>query len=98
MTYTASGLKMGVPDVTTVITAGAIGTPGVGVLPSTATEAQLGEIVTAWDPTYGSAEFILLKVPNSTAITVGLLYQWDKNYTITLVPAGGTSKNTGVAV
>lgn len=98
MTYTLSSPTIGVPDVTTVVATGGVGTPGIAQLPSVTTEAQPGQVVEAWDATLGNAQFILLKVPVSTAIAVGLLYQFDKNYTIVLVPAGGTSKNTGVAV
>lgn len=98
MTYSLSSPTMGVPDVTAVITAGNVGTPGVGSLPSVTTEAQLGQVVEAWDSTLGNANFILLAVPKSTAVAVGFLYQFDKNYLVTLVPAIATSKNTGVAL
>lgn len=98
MVYSLSSPTIGVPNVTVTGTTATVGYPGIAQLPSVPTEAQLGQVVEAWDPTLGSANFILLQVPTSTAVTVGLLYQFDKNYTITLLPAGGTSKNTGVAV
>ena len=98
MTYTLASPTIGVPDVTTVVATGGVGTPGISNLPSVTTEAQLGQVVEAWDATLGNAQFILLKVPASTTVTVGLLYQFDKQYTITVVPAGSSSINTGVAV
>jgi hypothetical protein len=98
MTYTLSSPTIGCPDVTTVVTNGGVGTPNALELPSVTTEAKLGQVVEAWDATLGSAQFILLQVPKSTTITVGLLYQFDTNYTVTLVPAISTSKNTGVAL
>jgi hypothetical protein len=101
MAYMNADNKMGVPDVTTVAAASALGAPWVGTanaLPSVPVEVKLGTIMIAQDNTLGEAQFILLAVPASTTVTVGLLYQWDKNYTVTLVPANGTSKNTGVAV
>ncbi len=99
MTFTLSSPTIGVPDVTAVTKAGAIGDPTVITqLPSVITEAKLGQVVEAWDSTLGNTQFILLAVPVSTTITAGLLYQFDKNYTVVLVPVAGTSKNTGVAV
>ena len=99
MTYTLASPTIGCPDVTTVVTSGNVGTPNaLTQLPSVTTEAKLGQVVEAWDATLGDANFILLQIPKSTVVTVGLLYQFDTNYTITLIPAGGTSKNTGVAV
>lgn len=98
MTYSLSSPTIGVPNITSVIAAGGVGTPGVSNLPSVTTEAQLGQVVEAWDTTLGSAQFILLAIPLNTVITPGLLYQFDKNYNVTLIPAGGTSSKTGVAV
>lgn len=98
MAYSLIDNRIGTPDLTSVIVSGAIGTPGTGVLPSSVLEAQLGEIRDGFDTTNGYGKFIFLKVPTSTTVTTGLLYQWDKNYTIVVVPVGGTSKNTGVAV
>lgn len=101
MAYTNADNKIGVPDVATVSTSGALGSPWVGTtndLPSVTVEVKLGTIMVAQDNTLGEAKFILLAVPTSTTVTVGLLYQWDKNYNVVVVPAGGTSKNTGVAV
>lgn len=101
MAYANAGLQIGVPDVTNVSSSGALGSPWVSTtnaLPSVPVEVKLGTKMIAQDNTLGEATFILLAVPVSTTITIGLLYQWDKNYTVVLVPAGGTSKNTGVAV
>lgn len=99
MAYTMTTPRIGVPDVTAVMLAGALGAPGITGLPSVTTESQLGELVWANDfTTYGTGQFIFLAVPVSTAITPGLLYQWDKNYNVVLVPAISTSKNTGVPV
>lgn len=69
--------------------------PGTANLPSTVLESQLGEIRTAWDSTFGYGEFIYLKIPASTAITAGLLYQWTAGYAIAVLPVLATSKNTG---
>lgn len=99
MAYSMVSPVIGVPDVANVATAAGLGDPaGITSLPSVILEAKLGEIRDAQDATLGNAKFIYLAVPTSTTITVGLLYQWDKNYKVVLVPAGGTSKNTGVAV
>lgn len=101
MAYMNADNKIGVPDVATVAVAGTLGAPWVSttnVLPSVTVETKLGTRMTAQDNTLGEATFILLAVPVSTAVTVGLLYQWDKNYTVVVVPAGATSKNTGVSV
>jgi hypothetical protein len=83
-----------------VIGAGPIGAytttaPGIAVLPGVPLEPQLGEIRSAWDATLGWAEFIYLKVPVSTAITAGLVYQWSGNYSVAVLPVLATSKNTG---
>lgn len=91
MTYSFSSNRLGAIDVTVATTIA----PGVGNLPSGTLEPQLGEICTGWDPTYGSAEFIYLKIPASTAITAGLLYQWTAGYTVAVLPVLATSKNTG---
>lgn len=101
MAYSNAGNIIGVPDVTAVAASGALGAPWVSTtnaLPSVPVEVKVGTTMTAQDNTLGEATFILLAVPTSTTITVGLLYQWDKSYTAVLVPAGGTSKNTGVAL
>lgn len=101
MTYTLSSPTIGVPGITTVAsdTLGGPGNNALTGLPSVTFEAQLGQVVDAWDAANNWAgKFIFLKVPVSTTITVGLLYQWDKNYQTTLVPVVSTSKNTGVAV
>lgn len=98
MTFASTEPRIGVPDLTSVIVASNIGTPGVGGLPSVPTEAQLGEYVEGYDSTLGKGKFIFLRVPVSTVVTAGLLYQYDKNYQVTLVPVGATSKNTAANV
>jgi hypothetical protein len=94
MTFTLASPTIGAVDITTVTTIA----PGTSNLPGLVYENQLGQLVEGWDPTYGNAQFIYLKVPVSTTVTAGLLYQWDRNYQITVVPARSTSKNTGVPV
>lgn len=91
MTFSFSSNVIGAPDVTVSTTIA----PGIANLPSTILEAQLGEIRTAWDPTYGQGEFIYLKIPTATAITAGLLYQWTAGYAVAVLPVLATSKNTG---
>lgn len=99
MTYANTDNRLGVPDITSVITASNIGTPGTGVLPSVTLETQLGEIVDAYDSANAcKGKFIFLRVATSTAVTAGLLYQYDKNYQVTVVPVGATSKNTAANV
>lgn len=98
MTYSSIEKTMGTPDLSSVIVSGAVGTPGISGLPSVTMDTQLGTIVNGRDATLGDGEFIFLKVPVSTTVTAGLLYQWDKNYTVTVVPVSATSKNTGVSV
>lgn len=91
MTFTFASNILGCPDVTVVTTIA----PGTANLPSGVLEPQLGQIVTAWDPTYGYGEFIYLKIPASTAITANLLYQWTAGYAVAALPVLATSKNTG---
>lgn len=70
--------------------------PGLTILPGAVLEPAVGEIRKAFDTSNGAIEVIYLKVPTSTAITVGLLYQWTTNaYTAAALPALATSKNTG---
>lgn len=69
--------------------------PGNANLPSALYEPQLGEIRHGWDTTLGWGEFIYLKIPVSTAITAGLMYQWSGNYSVAVLPVLATSKNTG---
>lgn len=100
MAYVNSDDTLGVPDVSSVIATGSIGDPsGITELPSAQMAPKLGSIMKAQD--VGNAwegEFIFLAVPVSTTVTAGLLYQYDKNYNVVLVPIGSTSKNTGVSV
>lgn len=91
MTYTFSSNVLGDPDISTQ----PIIAPGIANLPSVVLEAQLGEIRTGWDPVLGSAEFIYLKIPASTAITQYLCYTWTAGYTLIVLPVLATSKNTG---
>lgn len=94
MTFVFASNTLGCPDVTVVTTIA----PGIANLPSNVLEPQLGEIRTAWDSTLGFGEFIYLKIPASTAITAGLLYQWTAGYAVAVLPVLATSKNTGHAV
>lgn len=98
MAYTSINKTIGTPDLSTVVVSPALGTPGIGALPSVTMDTQLGTIAMGRDLSLGDGEFIYLQVPTSTTVTAGLLYQWDKNYTVTVVPAGATSANTGVPV
>lgn len=98
MTYSLTEPRLGVPDLTSVIVASNIGTPGTGALPSAVLEAQLGEMTEGYDSTFGKGKFIFLRVAVSTAVTTGLLYQYDKNYQVTVVPVGSTSKNTAAPI
>lgn len=101
MAYANADNKLGVPDVATVSTSGALGAPWVSTtndLPSVPMEIKLGSIMVAQDNTLGEARFILLAVPTSTTVTAGLLYQFDKNYNVVVLPVISTSKNTGVSL
>lgn len=100
MTYANASDTLGTPDITSVILAGSIGDPsGITELPSAQLASKLGSTIEAQDTANGwEGRFILLAVPVSTTVTPGLLYQWDKNFTVTVVPVGATSKNTGVSV
>lgn len=98
MAYTSINKVIGTPDLSTVVVSPALGTPGITGLPSVTMDTQLGTIAQGRDATLGDGNFIFLRVPVSTAVTPGLLYQWDRNYQITVVPAGATSTNTGVSV
>jgi hypothetical protein len=91
MAYSFSATTLGAADVAVYTNIA----PGITNLPSTILEPQLGEIRHGWDGTNGWAEFIYLKVPKSTAITAGLLYQWTAGYAVAVLPVLATSKNTG---
>lgn len=94
MTWTASNPRLGVIDINAISTT----TPGISALPSATPEDILGEIVSGWDSTYGGGEFIYLKTASATAIPLGTLCYWTNNYVATAVPAGSTSKSTGLPV
>lgn len=99
MAYSSTTVTMGIPDINTVVLNGNLGDPDTLALPSVTLADKLGTIIEAQDLLNSwRGQFILLAVPVSTTITVGLLYQFDKNYNVALVPVGGTSKNTGVQV
>lgn len=92
MAYQFSSPVMGAFNIGTYTTIA----PGVTNLPGNVLEPQLGEIRNAYDLTLASwGEFIYLKIPTSTAITAGLLYQWANNYAVAVLPVLATSKNTG---
>lgn len=98
-----TGAAIGIPGLNAVYTAGKLGYPWVptsGVLPSVTMEPQLGEIKVANDPSSqtlgGGGEFIFLRVPVSTTVTAGLLYQWNGAYDINVVPTSlGTQGQSG---
>jgi hypothetical protein len=99
------GRGIGIPDISGVYTT--LGVPWTGTtnqLPSVTTEAQLGEIVTAWDTTANTAtvggggygEFIMLAVPISTTIVAGTLYYWTpSDYKVVIVPASVSTTVSG---
>lgn len=92
MAYQFASQVLGAGNISDVVTIA----PGITNLPGNVLEPQLGEIRQAWDTTYGGGEFIYLKIPTSTAITAGLLYQWSgPSYTVAVLPVLATSKNTG---
>lgn len=68
------------------------GTVTSGVVPQPVFTASPGQIVSAWEPTLGWAEFIALRNPISTAVPVGTLVTWDATFSITVLP---TTKSTG---
>lgn len=104
MAYIATRSLGGVIDLATVVTAGNVGAGWQGTsnaLPSVTTEAQLGEIVPAYDTSANAAatgaggygEFIWLAVPTSTAIVAGKLYYWTpSDYKVVIAP--GTVSTT----
>lgn len=99
MAYGYVDSKIGVPDVATVSTSGTLGAPWVSttnILPSVTMGHHLGEVREFWDGTLGQGSFILLAVPTSTAVTVGLLYQFDKNYNVVIMPTNAA--NSGVSI
>lgn len=108
--YVAIQSRIGIPDLSQVMLAGAIGAGWQGTsnaLPSVTTESMLGEIVSAWSTTANAAtagdggygEFIFLAVPTSTAVTAGLLYYWTpSDYKIVIVPASVSTTVSGTPV
>lgn len=90
MTYYFSDTTIGAPDINTITTVA----PGTGNLPSVTYEPQIGEIRKAWDSTLGAGEFIYLKIPASTTLSVGTLVYWTYGYAAVVLPALATSKNT----
>lgn len=71
------------------------------VLPRPVFEPFLGQVRAGTEPTLGAGEFIYLAVPTSTAIPLGTVVTYSgatapSPYQVSAVPAGGTSKNTGV--
>lgn len=102
------GRGIGIPDLKGIYTT--LGVPWTGTtnqLPSVTTEAQLGEIVTAWDTTANTAsvggggygEFIMLAVPTSTAVTAGLFYYWTpSDYKIVVVPGSVSTTVSGTPI
>lgn len=91
MTFYSSSNVLGALDITTLTTTA----PGVAVLPGAPLQPQIGEIRTATDTTLGTGEFIYLKIPASTTLAIGNLVQWTAGYSVAILPALATSKNTG---
>ena len=99
--YTPNTWLLGSIDLTSVVTAGALGAPfSTTTLPSVTIEQQLGQIVGAWADNSltsgfesGWAEFIFLAVPTSTTITAGLFYSFDAStYGVIVVPTAVSSQ------
>lgn len=93
MAYVANTPRLGIVDLNSVVST--LGAPGIGNLPSVATEPQLGEIATGWDTILGGGEFIFLACPVSTVIAAGSVVNWDANYRVALLP---TTVKTGLSV
>lgn len=94
MAFKFSSPTLGALGLTTLTTVA----PGTGNLPSTTYEPQLGEIRHGWDATLGWGEFIYLKIPASTTLSVGNLVYWTAGYAATILPALATIKNTSASV
>lgn len=99
--YIPNTWLLGSIDLTSVVTAGALGAPfSTTTLPSVTIEQQLGQIVGAWADNSltsgfesGWGEFIFLAVPTSTTITAGLFYSWDAaTYSVIVVPTAVSSQ------
>jgi hypothetical protein len=75
MAYVVTTPQIGNIDLSAIYTT--LGVPGVGNLPSVPTWDQVGQIVTAYDPTLGYGEFILLQIPVSTAVPLGTLATYN---------------------
>lgn len=59
------------------------------ILPNPFYQPTLGEIIQAYEPSLGYGEFILLRVPTSTAVPVGTIVQWDDQFTVAAAVTGG---------
>jgi hypothetical protein len=58
-----------------------------------------GQVVQAWEPILGWGEFIVLRVPASTAVPVGTVCTWDPTYKYIINPTTlGTGAPLAVAV
>lgn len=75
MAYVITTPQLGDVDLGAIYTT--LGIPGISNLPSVPTMSQLGQIVSAYDPVLGYAEFILLQIPVSTAVPLGTLATWN---------------------
>lgn len=111
MAYFVTNPIIGVAPLNTVYTQGALGYPWVSStvnpLPSVPIEQMFGQIASAQNsdaPTSGGGggEFIFLRVPASTTITAGLLYNWGdaaSPYDVTALPtSSGTTTTSGAPV
>lgn len=93
-TWKFSDNVIGAADIAAVYTAGSIGAPGITPLPSAVIEQQLFQVLkgTSYDSTYGgTAQFIFLAVPTSTAVTQGLLYTYKGDGTVVVVATAVSS-------
>lgn len=72
-------------------TAGTVTNPR---LPNPILAPMPGQIISAYEPTLGWGEFIALRNPVSNALPVGTLVTWDATFSITTLPAKGTSQKS----
>lgn len=90
---------IGVADIAAVYVAGTLGAPGITPLPSAVIEQQLFQVVkgTSYDATYGgTAQFMFLAVPVSTAVTQGLFYTYNGNGVAVLATSVATASQSGL--
>lgn len=75
------------------------GTLTSAVLPNPIFCPLPGQIITAYEPRLGWGEFIVLRVPTTTAIKVGTFVNWDPTYSVTVNPVtASTGRALAVSV